>query len=179
MLKIEDTCLVIVDVQGRLAEVMYDKESLVKNLQILINAAKILEIPIIWCQQVPKALGNTIPELAALLEDVEPVNKYSFSCFKDDEFKARLAELDKKNVILTGIESHICIYQTAIDLLAEGKRVTVPADAVSSRTLQNKQIALNTMRHESVKIASTEMILFELLGDAKHSAFRQIAKLVK
>ena len=179
MLDIENCCLAVVDVQGKLAQLMHNKEALFKNIRILIQAARILEIPILWCQQVPDALGPTIPEIAELLADIEPINKATFSCCGAEQFKSKLAELSRNRILICGIETHICVYQTAVDLLGEGVNVTVLADAVSSRSRQNKQIALNRIAAEGGNISSVEMALFELLRTAKHLKFRQIAKLVK
>ncbi|UCD49115.1 MAG: hydrolase [Phycisphaerales bacterium] len=179
MLDISRCCLVVVDVQGKLAQLMVDKETLFKNLRILIQAAKILEIPILWCQQVPASLGPTVPEIAELLAGSEPIDKASFSCAGDASFNAKLEALGRKQVLLCGIETHVCIYQTAMDLLRQGFRVTVLADAVSSRTAENKQTALTRLATAGAIIAGTEMVLFELLRTAKHPQFKPIAKLVK
>ena len=179
MLEIHDCSLVVVDVQGKLAQLMADKETLFKNIRILIQAAKILEIPIVWCQQVPEALGPTVPEIAELLSDEEPIDKASFSCAGHEAFNAKLEALGRKQILLCGIETHVCIYQTAMDLLARGLAVTVVADAVSSRTAQNRQIGLDRLAAEGAVLASTEMVLFELLRTAEHPQFRQVAKLVK
>jgi len=179
MLQIHACCLVVVDVQGKLAQLMYDKQALFKNIQILIKAAKILDIPILWCQQCPDALGPTVPEIAELLVDNEPVNKAAFSCCGSGKFNARLNELNRQQVLLCGIEAHVCIYQTVVDLLGKGFNVDVIADAISSRTAENKQIAIKRMAKHGVNISSTEMALFELLKTAEHPQFKQIAKLVK
>jgi nicotinamidase-related amidase len=176
---IQQCCLTVVDVQGKLAQLMHGKEALFKNIQTLVQAAKILEIPILWCQQCPDALGPTVPEIAQHLAGIEPINKAAFSCGGDEQFNAGLNELGRNQVLLCGIETHVCIYQTAIDLLRQDFTVTVIADAVSSRALENKQIALNRLAAEGAKISCTEMALFELLKTAEHPKFRQIAKLVK
>ena len=179
MLKTKESCLVVVDVQGKLAQLMYEKEMLFKNVKILIKAANILNIPILWCQQYPQGLGETVEDIAELLKNNEPINKTSFDCFGDEKFRTKLSGLDKKNIILCGMETHICLYQTAKSLLREKYNVELIADAVSSRTLQNKQIAIDRMRVEGANIGSTEMVLFELLKDAKEAGFKDIAKLVK
>jgi nicotinamidase-related amidase len=179
MLEIQDCCLVVVDLQGKLAQLMGDKEALFKNVQILIQAARILEIPILWCQQVPEALGPTVPEIAAFLAGVGPINKASFSCCGQEQFNAQLNTLGKEQVLLCGIETHVCIYQTAMDLMEGGLDVTVIGDAVSSRTERNRHIALNRLAAEGAHVSSTEMALFELLKTARHPHFREIAKLVK
>lgn len=179
MLDTEKCSLVVVDVQGKLAALMYDRDALFKNIQILIKAAKILDIPIVWSQQCPASLGPTIPQIAELLADNQPIDKASFSCCGDEQFISKLNSLNRRQVLLCGIETHICIYQTAVDLREKGYAVFVIADAVSSRTLDNKQIALSKMQDAGINIYSTEMALFELLKTADHPHFKQITKLVK
>jgi nicotinamidase-related amidase len=210
MLEIQDCCLIVVDVQGKLAQLMVDKEALFQNIRILIQAAKVLGIPILWCQQAPEALGPTVPEIAELLtglrvegvppsnrehelapaqagdardtrasKSVEPINKTSFSCCGQEQFNAQLNALGREQILLCGIETHVCIYQTALDLMEGGLDVTILADAVSSRTDQNRQMALTRLAAEGARISSTEMALFELLKTAKHPQFKDIARLVK
>ena len=179
MLYIQNCCLVVVDVQGKLARLMYDKQVLYKNIQILIKAAKILNIPILWCQQCPDALGPTIPEIAQLLKDSEPIDKSAFSCCGAEQFNIKLNESKRQQVLLCGIETHVCIYQTAVELLRKGFSVDVVADAVSSRTSENKQIAIDRMAAEGINVSCTETALFELLKTAEHPQFKKIAKLIK
>jgi nicotinamidase-related amidase len=179
MLNQNDCCLVVVDVQGKLAQLMQDKETFFKNIRILIQSAKILNIPILWCQQVPAALGPTIPEIAELLTDNQPINKSSFSCCGCEEFNSKLEKLGHRQILLTGLETQVCVYQTTIDLLAKGYEVDIITDAVSSRILANKDIGLQRIAAEGAKISSTEMALFEILKTAEHPSFKQIAKLVK
>jgi len=179
MLDIQNCCLVVVDVQGKLAQLMHGKEALFQNIRILIKAAKILNIPILWCQQCPASLGPTVPEVAQLLTGNESIDKSSFSCCGIEQFNVRLNELARNQVLICGIETHVCIYQTAVDLLRKGFVVDVLADAVSSRILENKRIAIERMAAEGVNISCTEMALFELLRTAEHSQFKQVAKLIK
>jgi len=179
MLEIEKCCLVVVDVQGKLAHLMYDKDGLFKNIQVLIEASKLLAIPVVWCQQCPEALGWTVPEIARLLTDNERIDKASFSCCREDHFKKKLDGLNRRHVLLCGIEAHVCIYQTAVDLLEDGYDVTVIADAVSSRTLENKQTAITRMQAHQVNISCAEMALFELLKTAEHPQFKKIAEFIK
>ncbi len=179
MLESDQCCLVVVDVQGKLAQLMVDKEVLFKNIRILIQAAKILDIPVLWCQQVPTALGPTLPDIAELLSEEDPIDKASFSCAGHEPFNVQLEALGRRQVLLCGIETHVCIYQTAMDLLASDFGVTIVADAVSSRTAENKQIALTRLAAEGVILASTEMLLFELLKTAEHPQFRTLAKFVR
>ena len=179
MLNLDKTILVVVDVQGKLAELMHDKERVFNNIAILIKSAKLLDMPIIFCQQVPSALGPTIPQLAELLEGIDPVDKYTFSCCGNESFVDRIKQYKPEHVLLTGIETHICVYQTAMDLLDREIDVNIIADAVSSRTHENKHVALTRLDSEGASISTTEMALFELLKDAKHPKFRDIAKLIK
>jgi len=179
MIDIEKCCLVVVDVQGRLAQLMVDKESLFGNIGVLIKAAKALEMPILWCQQNPRALGPTVPQLAELLDGVEPVDKMSFSCCGEGRFIEKLNALKVSDVILCGIEAHICIYQTAMDLLDRDFTVHLVADAVSSRTAANREIAIRRLTAEGADLSCTEMVLFELIRTAEHPEFRKLAGLIK
>lgn len=179
MLDINKCCLVVVDVQGKLASLMDNRESLFANIAVLIKAAIALDIPILWCQQNPKALGPTVPELAQLMEDIDPVDKFSFSCHGDPQFVDKLNSLEVNDIILCGIESHICVYQTAMDLLDADYDVHIIADAVSSRTPANKAIAIQRLTAEGATLSSTEMTIFELLQTAKHPKFKEIARLIK
>jgi nicotinamidase-related amidase len=130
-------------------------------------------------EQTPDKIGKTVPEIGRLLGLQAPVSKACFSCCEDGQFMAALRATGRGQVVLAGIETHVCVYQTAADLSAQGFRVEVVADAVSSRTMQNRQIALEKMRSLGVGITSLEMILFELLRTSRHPAFRDILRLVK
>jgi nicotinamidase-related amidase len=179
MLTPETTCLVVIDIQEKLLPVMAEPDRVVKNTGIMIQIAKALDIPILWCQQVPKALGPTVNELTLLLEGIEPIEKSSFSCGGNETFITKLDAVKPKSAILCGIETHVCVFQTAMDLRQKGLAVHVVADATSSRTLENKHIGLDRMKQEGATITSVEMCLFELLKDAKHPKFRELAKLIK
>ena len=175
----EKNCLVMIDVQEKLTAVMNEAEAMVKNCGILIQAAKLLGMPIVWCQQAPRALGETVEPLKGLLEGITPIDKTHFSCFGDSVFKEVIEKSGAETAILCGIETHVCVYQTAADLFTAGLNVHVAADAVTSRTQENKQIALSRMATEGIVVNSTEMLLFELLRDAKHPQFKTIAGLIK
>jgi len=179
MLKKDQAILVVVDVQGRLAQLMSDKEHLFSSLEKVIKGFKLLNLPIIWLEQVPDKLGPTIPEVAHLLSEISPISKTSFGCMGSDEFKIALEGSGRKNVILVGIEAHICVYQSAAQLLKEGYGVTVINEAVSSRTLENCQIGIERMAQLGASISSVEMVLFELLQTAEAKQFREIAAIVK
>jgi len=179
MLETEDCVLVVVDVQGKLAELMYAKDLLFRNIQILVESSKILNIPIVWTQQCPEFLGETALPIARLLENNKPINKSVFSCCGEEEFLKRLESLRRSQILLCGIEAHICIYQTAVDLLNYNYFTAVAADAISSRTSQNRQAAIDKMTKAGIDITTTEMAIFELLKTAKNPHFKDITKLVK
>lgn len=179
MLEIENTVLLIIDIQGKLAHLMDKKELLFKNVQNLIKGSRTLGIPIIWVEQNPKGLGPTIPEIAAMLPDIEPISKMSFSSCRNDRFLQTLNALDRKQLLISGIETHICVYQTAADLVNMGYEVQAVADAVSSRDLENKKIGLQRMKDSGVGLTSVETALFELLKVAEGEQFRQIIRIIK
>ena len=179
MIKIENSLLVIVDVQGKLAQLMFEKEKLIANLVRMVKGAQILGIPILWNEQNPTGLGSTIPELTELLAALQPQSKMTFSCCGNPTFMEELSQSGRRQVLLVGIEAHVCVYQTAAELLQQGYDVHLVSDAVSSRTSENKQIGIERMRSHGAVITSTEMALFELLRTADHSRFREISRLVK
>jgi len=179
MLTIDNSLLVLIDIQGKLASLMHDKERLYKNFEIITKSMNILKIPIIWMEQVPDKLGPTIDEISRNLPDITPIAKYTFSCFENADFKEKLKSINRKKIILTGIETHICVFQTAYDLIKDGYDVQVIADCVSSRTKQNKKIGLKRMNQAGVVTTSCEMVLFELMRSTKAEGFREITGLIK
>ena len=179
MLKMENVALLLVDIQGNLAHSMHGKELLFKNVQKLIKGIQVLGIPILWIEQNPQGLGPTIPEIADLLSNIQPISKMSFSCCQNDRFMQALKALNRKQVLIAGIEAHVCVYQTAVDLVDLGYEVQVVTDAVSSRNMENKEIGLQKMRDSGVSLTSVETALFELLKVAEGEQFRDILKIVK
>jgi len=177
--EIVKSCLLVIDVQGRLADMMHKKNSLFKHIITMINAAKILDIPIHWFEQYPQGLGPTIPAIKELLVDSIYHEKVTFSACGTGDLFNHLKTSGRDQCIVTGIETHVCVYQTAIDLLANGYSVKVNQQAVSSRVKSNKQLALHNLDKAGATITSTEMILFELMQTAKNPNFRQISKLLK
>ena len=173
MLECKNTVLVIIDIQGKLAQIAYQSESLFENTKKLIKGIKVLEIPVIWTEQLPDKLGSTTPEIADVLTDNEPVVKNTFSCCGEPKFIEKLKELGRKQILLCGIESHVCVYQTACDLLNKGYEVHVVTDAVSSRTKGNRKIGLNKMKDIGCSLTSVEMALFELLKVAEGENFKK------
>ncbi len=179
MLRIEKSALIVIDVQGKLAQLMFDKEELFGNLKKIIQGAKALSIPIIWLEQLPDKLGRTTPEIAELLEGLSPIEKSSFSCCDNENFSNTLTKLQRDQLLLTGIETHICVYQTAMDLMKLGSEVHVLIDAVSSRKIENKGIGLEKIKNGGGMLTSVETVLFELLKTAEHKDFGKIVKIVK
>jgi nicotinamidase-related amidase len=179
MLKMENTALLIVDIQGNLAHAMHEKELLFKNTQTLIKGIQVLGLPILWVEQNPQGLGPTIPEIADILSNIQPISKMSFSSCRNDRFMKALRVLNRKQVLIAGIEAHICVYQTAADLVALGYEVQVVSDAVSSRNRVNKEIGLQKMRDSGVSLTSVETALFELIRVAEGEQFKEILKIVK
>jgi nicotinamidase-related amidase len=179
MLATDRTVLMLVDVQGKLAQLMHDRDSLFRNLQILVRGAQILGVPILWLEQNPAGLGATIPELASLLANQKPLPKMSFSGYGEESVRSALQDLKRTQVLLAGIEAHVCIYLTAADLLSQGYEVEVVADAVSSRTAEKKQMALAKVAALGAGVSCTETVLFELLQRAEGTKFKEIVRLVK
>tara|TARA_Y100000817_G_scaffold153264_1_gene119764 strand:+ start:793 stop:1332 length:540 start_codon:yes stop_codon:yes gene_type:complete len=179
MLDPKNTIIVIIDVQGKLAQLMDSSDKLFANLSILVRGAKLLNIPIVWMEQVPNKLGPTISEIKDILIDQEPIIKDVFSCVRNEEFNNQLKRLNPSDIVLAGIESHICVYQTAMDLLNNKHNVHIVSDAISSRTSANKELGIERMVIEGAIQTSVEMLLFEMQGNAKGERFRQISKLVR
>ena len=179
MLTTDNTLLLIVDVQGKLAQLMVNRETLFANLQRMVKGALALELPIVWAEQLPDKLGPTITEISELLPDHQPIAKSSFSCCGCDQLMDAIRAKGRKQVLLTGIETHICVYQTARDLLEQGYQVEVIADAVGSRIAENREIGLRKMERAGASIGCTEGVLFEMMRVAGHPAFRTIQGIVK
>lgn len=179
-LQVTSSQLVLLDMQVKLASAMPvdAMADVVRNCGILLQAAKILDVPLIVTEQYPQGLGHTLPELTALLPACNPVEKIAFSCVNEPKFNRQLTR-DHAQVVLSGMEAHICILQTALDLLAAGKQVFVAEDAVISRNYANKANAIARMRDAGCVISNTESIVFEWLGMAGSDAFKAISKLVR
>lgn len=173
--------LIVVDIQEKLLPPIFQKEQLVRNSQLLIRLAGILNIPALVTVQYPKGLGNTVPEVASLLPENEPIEKLVFSCFGSDVFCSTLKRLpgNRNTVILCGMESHICVAQTALAALREGYLVHVASDAVSSRTEWNWKVGLERMRSAGAVISSTEMVIYEALRSSGTPAFKDMLKYLK
>jgi len=179
MLKRENSILIVTDIQGKLASLMHGRDSLYKNAGIMIEGAKALEIPILWIEQYPRGLGPTVTEVASHLTGLEPLPKKTFSSLKDTVIAGRFDEYGRNQALLIGIETHVCIYQTVMDLLDRGIETHVVEDAVSSRTAENKRIGLQKIAAAGGHLTSVETALFEMLGIAGGEAFKTIVRLVR
>jgi len=175
----EGTALIVIDVQEKLFPHIYGRGDVVRNICRLIRFAKIVGMPIILTEQYPKGLGKTIPEIKELTPGIKPIEKIEFSCFRTPIFEDALRRLNVKTLIIVGIETHICVSQTAIEGLSRGYKVCVIGDAVSSRRLEDKIIGIERMRQSGVIISSTEMVIYEILGRAGTPEFKEVLKLVK
>ena len=178
-LDIENTFLLIIDMQEKLWRVMYEKEKILDNLQRLIRGTQVLDIPIVMTEQYPQGLGPTIPEVVSLLPNIKPIAKVSFSCCGDKNILGELEGVNRRQVLITGIESHVCVYQTAIDLLNSGYEVQTVTDCISSRTSENRELGLKRMNQSGAVLTGVEMVLFELLKVAEGDKFKAISKIVK
>jgi nicotinamidase-related amidase len=172
-----DRCaLLVVDIQEKLLPPIFHKEQLVRNAKLLVRAADVLKIPAIVSTQYAKGLGGTVAEVASLLPETEAIDKSLFSCFGSDVFCTLLKRLpgSRNTLLLCGMESHICVMQTALAALRDGYLVHVASDAVSSRTEWNWKIGLDRMRAAGAVISSTEMMIYELMRSSASEAFKEM-----
>lgn len=173
-----NTALIVIDIQEKILKVINEFERVVDNSLKLIKGFKILNIPIYFTEQYPKGLGPTIAEIRDELKN-NPIEKMTFSCSGAGDLFKELIDNDISQVVICGIESHVCVLQTVLDLLANGFQVNVAADAVSSRKEFDYKIALDRMRSHGAEITTAESVLFELLEVCGTDQFKQISKLVK
>lgn len=179
-LRPEDCALAVIDIQEKLLPPIFEKERLVRNAQLLVRLADVLSLPVLVSTQYVKGLGPTIEEISSLLPETRTVDKLEFGCFGNGEYCSTVAGLANRNtLLLCGMESHICVTQTALGALNQGLNVHVAADAVSSRTELNWKIGLNRMQSAGAVISSTEMMIYELLGKSGTPAFKEMLKHLK
>ncbi|WP_162046161.1 isochorismatase family protein [Vibrio taketomensis] len=179
MLNKEDAGLIVVDIQGKLATLVHDSETVIANCAKLIQGAQSLGMPIIWLEQNPEKLGSTIEAIAELMGEQQPIAKYTFDGCAEPEFKLALNEAQKHSWLLCGIETHICVYQTATHLANLHFDIHVVSDCVSSRNVANHNLTLTKFSNENVKVTGLEMCLYELVKDCRDPGFKQILSLVK
>jgi nicotinamidase-related amidase len=176
LLDADQCALVVVDIQEKLLPPIFQKEQLIRNAQLLIRAARVLKIPALVSTQYSKGLGGTVTEIASLLPETEPIDKQLFSCFGSDVFCTLLKRLpgNRNTLLLCGMETHICVMQTALAALGEGYLVHVASDAVSSRAEWNWKVGLDRMRAAGAVISSTEMMIYELVRSSGSPAFKEL-----
>jgi len=178
MLTKEETVLVVIDVQGKLAQIVDESAVIIQNIVNVVKGANVLELPVLWLEQYPQGLGPTVSAIAEEIQGA-PIEKITFSAYETATFREQLEALGRKKVLIAGIETHICVYQTAAQLLAAGYEVEILADCVSSRTKGNREVGLQKMLQLGAKVTSVEMALFEMQQVAKGDAFKAISKIIK
>ncbi|HYL92638.1 MAG TPA: isochorismatase family protein [Alphaproteobacteria bacterium] len=179
-LRASECVLAVVDIQERLLQPIFEKERLLRNAQLLVRLAGMLSIPAVLTTQYARGLGRTVPEITSLLPGVQPIDKLEFGCFGSPAFCTALAQMPSRNTLLVcGMEAHICVLQTVLGALAQGRIVHVAADAVSSRTELNWKLGLERMKTAGAVISSTEMMIYELLGQSGTPAFKEILQYLK
>ena len=173
--------LVVVDIQEKLLPPIFEKERMVRNSQLLMRLAKLLNIPTLATTQYLKGLGPIIPEIASLLDGSEAINKMEFGCFNNSEFCSAVKRLprDRNTLLLCGMESHICVTQTALGALNQGYIVHVAADAISSRSEFNWKIGLKRMKQAGAVLSSTEMMMYELMRASGTPVFKEMLQHLK
>ena len=175
----DTTALLLIDIQEKILSVMNNPEQVTANALRLIKGFKVLNIPIFYTEQYPKGLGSTTETLLEELQGLSPIQKMSFSCYGAGNFFTRLLDNNVSQVVVAGIESHVCVEQTVLDLVANNFQVNVAADAVSSRNALDNKIALDRMRVHGAEITTSEAILFELLVNCGTDEFHEISRIIK
>ena len=173
------SCLLVVDIQSKLNPVMFDPARAPKGAAKLMLGADILAVPTVVTEQYSKGVGPTVDDLQDFMPVGSPMEKNTFSCVADDAFRQRFMALGKKQAVIAGIEAHICVLQTALQLLSEGVEVFVVEDATASRTAENHRAGLERIRQEGGRIVTVEMVLFEWLKRSGTPEFKQISQLIK
>ncbi|EGR3323969.1 hydrolase [Vibrio parahaemolyticus] len=180
MLSKGNTGLIVVDVQGKLATLMHESDALIENITKLVKGAKALDLPILWLEQNPERLGPTAEPIREVLESTHlPITKYTFDGCKEATFKVAVENAKVDTWLVCGIESHICVYQTAVSLRQSGYRVELVTDCVSSRTAVNKALALAKLTANGVVLTGLEMCLYEMVEDCRAPEFKEILALIK
>ena len=179
LLKPETTALLVIDIQERILPVINNYQRVVDNTLKLIKGFKTLDLPIFYTEQYPKGLGPTVQSIVNELRDIKPFDKMSFSCSGAGNLFDELKSKNILQVVVCGIEAHVCVQQTVLDLIENGFQVSLAADAVSSRKDIDYSVAINRMRHHGVEVSTTESILFELLKICGTPQFKEISKIVK
>ncbi len=179
MLNKENAGLIIVDIQGKLARSVSNSDSLIENCQKLIQGVKVLGLPIVWLEQNPEKLGETVEEIRVLLGNQQPITKFSFDGCEEPSFTRALQSLGKNSWLICGIEAHICVYQTATSLKNLGYEIHLVSDCISSREPTNKELAIKRLAQGRVTITGLEMCLYELVKNCRAPEFKAILNLIR
>jgi len=177
----KSAALVVLDLQAKLVPAIFEPQRVIRNTQLLLRLARILDIPTVLTSHYTKGLGSIIPEIVEFAPGIEPIEKTSFGCFGEPDFLRQLKQraLEARSLLIAGVESHICVMQTALGAMAAGYLVHVAADATSSRTEKNWEIGLNRIERAGAVISSTEMMVYELLGESNTPEFKAILPMLK
>ena len=179
MISLNESVLLVVDVQEKLFPLIKKKKKLIKNINILLKIFSQLKLPILISEQYPSGLGKTIQEIEINTKKIIKNEKTTFSCWKHLNFKHNLKRISKKQIIVCGLETHICVLQTCMDLFDNSFEVFVTEDAVNSRNNESHLLGIDRMRSKGINIVSSEMVLFELLEDSKHKKFKELSMLMR
>ena len=179
MLNTDDFGLVVVDIQGKLARIVHNSDSVIRQTQKLIQCCQALAIPIVVLEQNPSGLGHTVEELATLLAKEDVIEKHHFDGMQEDSVRRAILSKGKKNWLVAGIEAHICVYQTVLGLRTHNCTPMVLTDCIASRSQSNRDLAVTKLQQLGVATSSVEMSVYQLLGSSNHPAFKRILDIIK
>jgi len=179
LIRAADSCLIVIDMQERLVTAMQAPARTIRNAKLLVSAARDMEVPVLLTEQYPKGLGHTVPELAAVAQGFPVMEKLHFSCMEDPGFAAAFQALGRRQAVIAGMEAHICVVQTAANVMEDGYEVFVVTDATSSRSLESEKACLDRLSALDAGIVTTEMVVFEWLGRAGTETFRKLLPMIK
>ena len=179
LIKPDQSCLIVIDVQDRLVPAMQAPARVIRNTRTLMTAASRLGIPMLLTEQYPKGLGHIVPELQDLAKDGTVIEKMHFSCMNEPAFADAFKALGRRQAVIVGMEAHICVMQTGVDLMEQGYEIFVVTDATASRTLESEKACLDRLSADGAGIVTTEMVVFEWLGRAGTPEFKELLKTIK
>ena len=179
LIKAQNSCLIVIDIQERLVPAMQAPARVIKNAGILMKAAARLDVPVLMTEQYPEGLGSIVPELQGIVPDAPVLEKTHFSCMNEPTFAAKFKDLGRKQAIIVGMEAHICVMQTGVDLMEQCYEIFVVTDATSSRSPENEKACLDRLSAHGAGIVTTEMVVFEWLEKAGTDAFKELLGMVK
>ncbi len=179
LIKPDQSCLIVIDVQERLVPAMQAPARVIRNARTLMTAATKLDIPMLLTEQYPKGLGHIVPELQTLASHGTVIEKMHFSCMNEPVFAEAFKDLGRRQAVIVGMEAHICVLQTGVDLMEQGYEIFVVTDATASRTLESEKACLDRLSAAGAGIVTTEMVVFEWLGCAGTPEFKELLQKIK